>query len=174
MDQLTSYPSPVGKLTLAARDGALIGLWIEGQKYFGNGLSGERRENSSEPVLDAAKDWLSRYFAGEKPSPDELPLCPMGSSFRQGVWELPRQIPYGELATYGSLARQMAEKMHRPGLAGQAIGGAVGHNPISIIIPCHRVVGSDGSLTGYAGGLEAKVKLLQNEGVDLSRLRLPH
>ena len=93
MDELTSYPSPVGKLVLAARDGALIGLWMEGQKYFGNGLSEERRENSREPVLEAAKDWLDRYFAGEMPSPNELPLRPVGSSFRQGVWELLRQIP---------------------------------------------------------------------------------
>lgn len=173
MDDLTTCLSPVGRLTLAARDGFLIGLWIEGQKYFGSGLGPEVREDAGNPVLTVARNWLDRYFAGERPSPDELPLKPVGSDFRQNVWSLLREIPYGHLATYGGLARQMAEKMRRPGFAGQAIGGAVGHNPISIIIPCHRVVGANGSLTGYAGGIDVKSRLLEIEGVDLSRLTIP-
>lgn len=173
MDDLTTYLSPVGLLTLAAHDGFLIGLWIEGQKYFGAGLSPDARENSNLPVFAAARLWLDRYFAGERTSPDELPLRPRGTSFRQDVWELLCGVPYGQVVTYGSLAQRMAEKLNRPGFAGQAIGGAVGHNPISIIIPCHRVVGANGSLTGYAGGLNAKCRLLELEGVDLSRLYVP-
>lgn len=173
MDKLTTYLSPVGRLTLAERDGFLIGLWIEGQKYFGSGLSGEVCEADWDPVLADAKHWLDRYFAGEQPKPEELPLRPAGSSFRQNVWELLCQIPYGQLATYGGLAQQMAQKLRRPGFAGQAIGGAVGHNPIAIIIPCHRVIGANGNLTGYAGGLRTKSKLLQMEGVDLSKLYVP-
>ena len=125
------------------------------------------------PVFDAARDWLARYFAGEKPMPSELPLCPIGGEFRQRVWSLLCQIPYGETTTYGALARALAAQMGRPSMSSQAVGGAVGHNPISIIIPCHRVVGSGGSLTGYAGGIAAKLRLLEHEGVELSRLSVP-
>ena len=173
MDELSTYLSPVGKLTLAARDGFLIGLWIEGQKHFGNGLSKETRENAGDLTIVAAKQWLDRYFAGERPAPKELPLHPSGTDFRRDVWELLLEIPYGSITTYGNIAKKMSEKRRRPGFAGQAIGGAVGHNPIAIVIPCHRVVGANGSLTGYAGGLEAKIKLLKIEGADLSRLYQP-
>ena len=124
-------------------------------------------------VFEAARDWLARYFAGEKPMPSELPLCPIGGEFRQRVWSLLCQIPYGETTTYGALARALAAQMGRPSMSSQAVGGAVGHNPISIIIPCHRVVGSGGSLTGYAGGIAAKLRLLEHEGVELSSLTVP-
>ena len=130
-------------------------------------------ERDGLPVFDAARDWLARYFAGEKPMPSELPLCPIGGEFRQRVWRLLCQIPYGETTTYGALARALAAQMGRPSMSSQAVGGAVGHNPISIIIPCHRVVGSGGSLTGYAGGIAAKLRLLEHEGVELSRLSVP-
>ena len=166
-------PSPLGMLTLGSDGAHLIGLRLEGQKYFGGAVREALEERDGLPVFDAARDWLARYFAGEKPMPSELPLCPIGGEFRQRVWSLLCQIPYGETTTYGALARALAAQMGRPSMSSQAVGGAVGHNPISIIIPCHRVVGSGGSLTGYAGGIAAKLRLLEHEGVELSRLSVP-
>ena len=168
----TTYLSPVGTLTLGSDGENLVGLWLEGQKYFG-GAAGELEKQDGLPVFCAVKGWLERYFAGEKPSPFELPLRPMGGEFRQQVWELLCQIPYGEVTTYGALAKELAAQMGRASMSSQAVGGAVGHNPISIIIPCHRVVAASGSLTGYAGGIPAKIKLLKHEGVDLARLFVP-
>jgi methylated-DNA-[protein]-cysteine S-methyltransferase len=125
------------------------------------------------PVFTAAKRWLDRYFAGKKPAISALPLAPPGGAFRQGVWGILCEIPYGEVITYGGIAQKMAAKMNKERMSSQAVGGAVGHNPLSLIIPCHRVVGSNGSLTGYAGGIRTKVKLLEMEGVDLSSLFVP-
>lgn len=167
------YPSPLGLLTLASDGEHLLGLWIEGQKYFGAPLDCAISPGESLPVFALAKDWLDRYFAGKKPEISQLPLAPSGSDFRQEVWKLLCEIPYGELTTYGEIAKKMAAKRNLPGMSAQAVGGAVGHNPISIIIPCHRVVGSTGSLTGYAGGIEKKRWLLSHEGVDAQRLTLP-
>ena len=169
----TIYQSPLGPLTLACQDDALIGLWMEGQKYFGEGLPAGPPICSSSAVLSAAENWLDRYFSGEKPNPQELTLRPAGTPFRQVLWKLLCEIPYGETTTYGKLARNAAQQMHRPSMSGQAVGGAVGHNPISIIIPCHRVVAANGSLAGYAGGIERKLQLLTLEGVDISRLHMP-
>lgn len=171
----TNYTSPAGILTLACdADGShLAGLWIAGQKYHGKSVPGPMEANDSMPVFTAAKNWLDRYFAGEKPAVSELPLAPIGTEFRRGVWSILCEIPYGEVVTYGDIAKKMAAKMGRKTMSGQAVGGAVGHNPISIIIPCHRVVGSTGSLTGYAGGISTKIKLLELEGVDLSRFFIP-
>ncbi|MDR2056555.1 MAG: methylated-DNA--[protein]-cysteine S-methyltransferase [Desulfovibrio sp.] len=169
----TTYPSPLGLLTLASDGDNLAGLWLEGQKYHGDSLSGDRRENGDLPVFRAARNWLDRYFAGEKPAVSELPLAPRGSAFRQKVWSLLCAVPYGEVITYGDIAKAMAARMNKERMSARAVGGAVGHNPISIIIPCHRVVGSDGSLTGYAGGIALKAKLLALEGVDLSSLFIP-
>lgn len=156
----TTYNSPVGILTLAAEKDTLIGLWLAGQKYFGQGIPGsvDAAAHGEAPAFDAARAWLARYFAGEQPSPHELRLAPMGSDFRQKIWRILCGIPYGETTTYGGIARRIGCK------SAQAVGGAVGHNPISIIIPCHRVVGTGGALTGYAGGLEAKKFLLAHEG----------
>lgn len=155
----TSYKSPVGNLTLACDNQEnLIGLWIEGQKYFG-GTSNMVVKDDLE-IFIKTKSWLDRYFAGEKPEISELALAPRGSEFRQKVWKILCEIPYGEVCTYGDIAKKMNKKM-----AAQAVGGAVGHNPISIIIPCHRVIGSNGSLTGYAGGVNIKAELLTHEGV---------
>ena len=165
------YDSPLGTLLLAEQDGKLAGLWMEGQKYFPDSLGEEERPHS--PVLRQAGQWLDRYFAGEKPGIDELPLAPAGSGFRQEVWRLLCGIPYGETATYGEIARQLANRRGGAGASAQAVGGAVRHNPISIIIPCHRVVGSTGSLTGYAGGLQKKIQLLTHEGVDMGRFFVP-
>lgn len=171
----TTCPSPVGTLTLACTDDGerLAGLWIEGQKYHGGRLLQSMTEDGGAPVFEAAKRWLERYFAGQKPGISELPLAPAGGAFRQGVWSILREIPYGQVTTYGAIAKRMAEKLGKARMAGQAVGGAVGHNPISIIIPCHRVVGAGGSLTGYAAGIETKIKLLALEGADLSRLFVP-
>lgn len=171
----TTYSSPIGMLTLACdADGRnLVGLWLKGQKYHGDTILETMTANDEIPLFATAKEWLNRYFAGEKPAISELPLAPIGGGFRQGVWSLLCEIPYGEVVTYGEIAKKMAAKMNKKSMSGQAVGGAVGHNPISIMIPCHRVVGSNGSLTGYAGGIEIKRKLLELEGVDLSQFFVP-
>ena len=167
------YESPVGRMLLAERDGALVGLWIEGQKYFLGSLREEMIEKDDTPVFEKTKQWLNRYFAGERPLIQSLPLAPIGSDFRKAVWQILCEIPYGETTTYGEIAKKLALKKGLQKMSAQAVGGAVGHNPISIIIPCHRVVGTNGSLTGYAGGIDKKQKLLQLEGVDLSNLFVP-
>jgi methylated-DNA-[protein]-cysteine S-methyltransferase len=169
----TTYTSPIGELTLACDGVNLVGLWIKGQKYYGGTLPEETTERDNCPVFHEAKNWLGSYFAGKRPSASELPLAPIGGVFRQGVWGILRTIPYGEVVTYGHIAGMMAEKTGKAKMSAQAIGGAVGHNPISVVIPCHRVVGANGSLTGYAGGIRAKVRLLELEGVDVSRLFIP-
>ena len=157
----TEYPSSLGRLTLGSDGTHITGLWLPEQKYF-PAAPMERREALS--VFAQAANWLDSYFAGEEPDPGELPLAPAGSDFRRLIWDLLLDIPYGELTTYGQLADKAARRMGRYSMSAQAVGGAVGHNPISIIIPCHRVVGADGSLTGYAGGVAAKSWLLQHEG----------
>lgn len=166
------YNSPVGTLLLAEQDNKLTGLWIEGQKYFPGSLE-DMQECEASPVLQQARRWLDRYFAGERPAIGELPLAPAGSSFQKEVWQILCEIPYGETAAYKEISRQLAARRGLARMSPQAIGGAVGHNPISIIIPCHRVVGSDGSLTGYAGGLQNKIKLLAHEGVNTEQFSVP-
>ncbi len=151
------YSSPLGLLTIAAEGNALIALVIEGQKFFDRHLAGEGRERET-PVLKMARDWLDRYFQGENPAISELPLSPKGTDFQKTVWRELLNIPYGATITYGELAARL-------GSSARAVGAAVGRNPISVIIPCHRVIAADGSLTGYAGGLENKKKLLRLEGV---------
>lgn len=173
MNYYTRYQSPVGALTLASDGESITGLWIEGQKYHGGGISVKITEKDDLPIFEATKKWLDKYFAGERPAISELSLAPAGSAFRQAVWSILCEIPYGEVVTYGDIAKKMAAKMDRTSMSSQAVGGAVGHNPISVVIPCHRVVGSNGSLTGYAGGIGTKVKLLELEGIDLSDLFVP-
>ena len=169
----TTYPSPLGEMTLTCDGGRLVGLWMNMQKYHGSTIPGEMVEKDDMPVFGVVKKWLDRYFAGKNPSIDKLPLAPIGGAFRQGVWSILLEIPYGELTTYGDIAKQMARKMKVRKMSAQAVGGAVGHNPISIIIPCHRVVGVNGNLTGYGGGIDRKIKLLELEGVDMSKLFVP-
>ena len=169
----TTYQSPVGVITLACDGSRLVGLWAGGQKYHGGSIPEAMTENSDMPVFNTTKQWLDRYFAGEKPTISELPLAPIGSDFRKSVWDILREIPYGEVITYGEIAKKLAKKMRINSMSSQAVGGAVGHNPISIVIPCHRVVGANGSLTGFAGGIDMKIKLLELEGVDMSRLFVP-
>lgn len=164
------YVSPLGEILLAADEESLIGLWLPGQQPAPSLIAGAIP--GMVPPLLLARDWLDRYFCGQRPMPGELPLAPRGSAFRQWVWRRLCRIPYGQLVTYGGIAHEiMAETGKR--MSAQAVGGAVGHNPISLIIPCHRVVGSDGSLVGYAGGLALKRRLLRYEGVDLSGLHDP-
>ena len=169
----TDYASPLGMLTLASDGENLVGLWIAGQKYFAATVKNAVEEKSGLPVFTAAKKWLDAYFAGKKPAISALPLSPAGGEFRKAVWDILCGIPYGQCMTYGEIAKKMAARMNKKSMSSQAVGGAVGHNPISIIIPCHRVVGSNGSLTGYAGGIGRKVKLLEHEGVDMSNFFIP-
>ena len=165
------YDSPLGGILLAADETGLTGLWFDGQKFFARDLPAERVEQNT-PTLSEVKRWLDIYFTGKEP--DFMPpLHPIGSAFRQSVWDILLRIPYGQTSTYGEIARQLAEKQGHPRIAAQAVGGAVGHNKISIIIPCHRVVGTNGSLTGYAGGIDKKVKLLEWEHTDMTGLFVP-
>lgn len=165
------YDSPLGGILLAADEIGLTGLWFDGQKFFARDLPAERVEQNT-PALSEVKRWLDIYFTGKEP--DFMPpLHPIGSAFRRSVWDILLRIPYGQTSTYGEIARQLAEKQGRPRIAAQAVGGAVGHNKISIIIPCHRVVGTNGSLTGYAGGIDKKVKLLEWEHTDMTELFVP-
>lgn len=167
------YNSPIGRLLLAEKDGALVGVWMEGQKYYLGSLRDETEENPESSILQQTVIWLDRYFGGEKPKISELKLSPAGSEFRKEVWNILCEIPYGETMTYGEISQKMALNRGIERMSAQAVGGAVGHNPISIIVPCHRVVGTNGSLTGYAGGIEKKIKLLTHEGVDMDKLFVP-
>ena len=165
------YQSPIGDILLAADEIGLTGLWFEGQKYFANTLPNERISQEME-ILTEAKKWLDVYFSGEEPK-FTPPIHPAGSKFRQAVWQILLQIPYGKTMTYGEIARRMGELKNMPHMSAQAVGGAVGHNEISIIIPCHRVVGTNGSLTGYAGGIDKKISLLELEHTDMSGFFIP-
>lgn len=165
------YDSPLGGILLAADEIGLTGLWLDDQKYFADNLPAEHTEQET-PVLAEVRRWLDVYFTGK--APEFLPpLHPIGSAFRRSVWEILLQIPYGQTTTYGEIARQLAERQGLSRMSAQAVGGAVGHNEISIIIPCHRVVGTNGSLTGYAGGISKKAKLLELERADMNALFIP-
>ena len=168
MTYTTYIPSPVGMLCLASDGTAITGLWLTSQKYYAFTLKGDTSEAPTLPVFRQAEAWLDAYFSRSQ-LPDMPSLAPVGTSFRQEVWRVLQEIPYGQTTTYGEIARKLREQ----GIptAARAIGGAVGHNPISILIPCHRVLGADGSLTGYAGGIEAKRFLLELEGIDISNRR---
>lgn len=171
MTYIQHYSSPLGGILLAADEIGLTGSWFDGEKYFADNLPAEHAERQT-PILAEAARWLDIYFTGKEPG-FTPPLHPIGSPFRQAVWEILLQIPYGQTATYGEIARQLAEKQGREKMSAQAVGGAVGHNEISVIIPCHRVVGTSGSLTGYAGGIDKKVKLLELERADMRGFFIP-
>lgn len=163
--------SPLGEITLVAHDSALVCLWIDGQEHYAHSFPLVQASIQETPVLTQTKSWLNAYFRGENPDPHRLPLDPSGSEFQLAVWRILATIPYGTLTTYGAIAKQAAREFHKPKMSAQAVGGAVGRNPISIIVPCHRVVGASGKLTGYAGGLDKKRFLLQLEGVDLTQFK---
>ncbi|MDO4502876.1 MAG: methylated-DNA--[protein]-cysteine S-methyltransferase [Coriobacteriia bacterium] len=170
----TTYESAAfGPITLASDGDNLVGLWLPGQKYYAATVVNEMKPKNDLTIFAQTAEWLDRYFAGKQPDPAELPLAPLGSNFRQRVWQKLLDIPYGQVRTYGSIAQELAAEDEKDRMSAQAVGGAVGHNPISIITPCHRVVGSTGSLTGYAGGVDKKVKLLQHEGTCMDGLFVP-
>ena len=165
MQYISHYHSPLGDLLLAADQDGLTGLWFVGQKYFARLLREDAREQNL-PVFLQAHIWLDAYFSGRDPG-SSPPLHLIGTPFQRQVWSILQTVPYGQTITYGQMARLLARQQGRPQSA-RAVGSAVGRNPISILVPCHRVVGADGSLTGYAGGIHRKSKLLQLEGVILS------
>ncbi len=159
----TKYSSTIGELTIVSDKENIIGVWIEGQKYFCNDIKEKLERQDDLPIFIQTKNWLDRYFRGEKPEIKQIHLNPRGGEFRQIVWKMLCEIPYGNVTTYGEIAKKVAKIQNKKTMSAQAVGGAVAHNPISIIIPCHRVIGANGSLTGYAGGIDIKAQLLKLE-----------
>ena len=157
--------TPLGAMTATAEDDALIGLWFAGQRYYPAKTS-DWLEKPGHNVFEDLRAWLADYFAGKKPA-SGIKLAPKGTAFQKTVWDMLLKIPAGRVTTYGALAEELAKKRGLAAMSAQAVGGAVGHNPISILIPCHRVLGAKGALTGYAGGLDKKTALLELEGVKL-------
>lgn len=171
MQYTSTYQSPLGEILLACDEIGLTGLWFEGEKFYALSLDKEH-EAREMPVFAEVKRWLDIYFSGREP--DFMPpLHMIGTPFQLSVWKLLQQIPYGTTTTYGELAKRIAAERHLSRMSAQAVGGAAGHNELSIIVPCHRVVGSNGSLTGYAGGVQRKLKLLTCEGVNMEHLFVP-
>ena len=171
MQYISHYKSPIGNILLAADDIGLTGLWFEGQKYFALYLDKELEEKEIS-LFKKVKYWLDIYFSGEEPD-FTIPLHFIGTGFQKEIWKILYSIPYGHTMTYGAIAKQIAIKRGIERMSAQAVGGAVGHNEISIIVPCHRVVGTNGSLTGYAGGIDKKIKLLTLEKVDIQHFFIP-
>lgn len=167
MEYISKYNSPLGVMTMASDGESLTGLWFNDQKYFALHLSSDAFF-SDLSVFDKTKLWLDAYFGGKKPGfKPQIKL--KGTAFQCEVWDILLKIPYGSVISYGDIAKKMAEKKGLCRMSAQAVGGAVGHNPISIIVPCHRVVGANGSLTGYAGGLDKKEYLLKLENARLTK-----
>lgn len=162
MQYTSAYKTPLGEVLLACDGTGLTGLWFEGANYYARTLDGDHEARET-PVFAETRRWLDIYFSGREPS-FLPPLHPAGSPFQLAVWERLRKIPYGQTVTYGALAQDLAAARGLSRMSARAVGGAVGRNPISILIPCHRVVGADGTLTGYAGGIERKRRLLAGEG----------
>lgn len=157
------YDSPLGKIVITGEENTLTGVWFEGQKADVSFLKEKTIEHGNFEVLHKTMMWLDAYFAGEKPGIKELPIAPWGTDFAKSVWKILCEIPYGSTITYGEIAKRIARQRGLSQMSAQAVGGAVGRNPIAIIIPCHRVIGVGGKLTGYAGGIEKKLWLLQHE-----------
>ena len=173
MVYLGNYASPVGDIVLGSDGENLIGLWFKDQKYFLDSIKEDTVQKDDLNIFNGTSKWLDKYFSGEKPLISDLPISPRGSDFRKSIWKILCEIPYGKVITYNDIAKEIANQKGIEHMSAQAVGGAVSHNPISIIIPCHRVVGSKGSLTGYAGGIDKKIKLLEHEKVDMSNLFIP-
>lgn len=156
------YPSPLGEMSLVANESGLVGVWFLQQKYFEHGLEEGNLLLEKNDILKETELLLEHYFSGDCPDFSSLLLASVGTNFQQQVWAYLQTIPYGETVTYGQIAKKLGNR------SAQAVGGAVGRNPFSIIVPCHRVLGSQGQLTGYAGGLDKKRWLLEHEGVELN------
>ena len=159
---LARYAGPLGELLLASEGAALVGAWFEGQRHYASGCNLQQAAWADVPPLSAARSWLDAYFAGQQPE-QPLPLAPKGTPFRQAVWQQLQRIPYGATTTYGEIAAALRARGMRA--SAQAVGGAVGRNPLSLFIPCHRVLGAGGALTGYAAGVEKKQWLLRHESL---------
>lgn len=171
MQYITHYTSPLGAITLASNGNAIIGLWFDGQKHDRSILACECQERDI-PIFAETVKWLDCYFAGKEP--DFMPALALDcSTFRREVLETLKRIPYGQIMTYGEIAKEIAKKHGLQKMSAQAVGGAVGWNPISLMIPCHRVVGTSGSLTGYGGGIQRKLALLKLEKVNTEGLFIP-
>ncbi len=166
------YESPIGKLMLISDGDKLLCLKGVNHRYYDSFADGEV-ENDSLDVFVMTKNWLDKYFNGDKPSIGDVSFVLSGTSFQMEVWDILCSIPYGEVITYNDIAKKIAAKRRLKRMSSQAVGGAVGHNPLSIIVPCHRVVGSNNSLVGYGGGISMKVKLLELEGVDINKYTIP-
>ncbi|MCR5814147.1 MAG: methylated-DNA--[protein]-cysteine S-methyltransferase [Desulfovibrio sp.] len=163
MDYTSHYESPLGGITLASDGNSLVGLWFAQQKYFAETLA-LNNQRKHLPVFQMAREWLTIYFSGKDPG-FTPPLCLRTTAFRKEVWTVMLTIPFGQTMTYGEIASRIATQRGRKTMSAQAIGNAVAHNAISLIIPCHRVIGSNGSLTGYAAGINKKIELLKLEGL---------
>lgn len=171
MQYTGKYQSPLGEILLACDDEGLTGLWFDREKYYALSLDPDHEERETD-VLRETRRWLDIYFAGKEP--DFFPPIHMiGTPFQRSVWKILQTIPYGKTTTYGEIAAKLAADAGKLHMSAQAVGGAVGHNEISIIIPCHRVVGKNGSLTGYAGGIDKKTALLKLEGAFQDRFFVP-
>ena len=171
MNYMQEYQSPLGKITFASDGECLTGLWFNGQKYFADSFDKNWQEKAL-PIFNQTKIWLDIYFSGREPN-FTPPIKMLTTDFRKIVWQILLKIPYGQTITYGRIAKMVAEEKNLSKMSAQAVGGAVAHNSISIIIPCHRVIGSNGSLTGYAGGIDKKIKLLELEKVNIKNFFVP-
>ncbi|MDR1409910.1 MAG: methylated-DNA--[protein]-cysteine S-methyltransferase [Oscillospiraceae bacterium] len=190
MIYLDTYDSPIGQLSLASDGIYLCGLWMENQKYYQDKLEIRLNIKTKSAIaklterlyapearchpafFEDARKWLDIYFSGGEPS-SAPPLRLRGTGFQEEVWAILQNIPYGQLTTYGAIAKQIANSRGAETASARAVGVAVGRNPVSVIVPCHRVVGSNNSLTGYAGGIRRKIYLLELEGIDVNKLSVP-
>jgi len=164
----TKYKSPLGNIAICCDEQEhIVGLWFNGQKHFCNIVNSKTIKKDNIKIFDKTKKWLDKYFQGEKPNIKEISVKLIGTQFRKTVWNILYEIPYGKVITYGDIAKQIAKQNGINKMSAQAVGGAVGHNPIAIIIPCHRVIGKNGNLTGYAAGTDKKKKLLELEQVNM-------
>ena len=163
MQYTSTHETPFGNVLLTADDVGLTGLWIRDSRYYASNLENKHTEKNL-PVFESVKEWLDIYFSGNNPG-FTPPIHLIGTPFQLSVWKILQEIPYGKTTTYGKIAKTIAEERGIKRMAAQAVGGAVGRNPVSIIVPCHRVIGTDGSLVGYGGGIDKKIMLLRLEGI---------
>ncbi|MDR0303489.1 MAG: methylated-DNA--[protein]-cysteine S-methyltransferase [Chitinispirillales bacterium] len=167
MQYVHNIRSPIGTLTVSSDGCNVSGLWIEGQKYFARGLGNDVFEQKL-PIFEEVQKWLDIYFSGNEPN--FMPaLMPEGSLFQKSIWNILCTIPYGQTTTYGEIAKRFEAGNNGKRTSARAVGNAVGHNPVSILIPCHRVIGKNGDITGYAGGVSKKLQLLRTERIEISK-----